>query len=523
MAKKRATLSISVLSLILLLLSATALYAHHKTDDNIGGTGNYFSNPSLNDGSSVGNQTIGKTGDLGQHHTSDGYPPEYDYLDDYDPDYPEDCTYQDESDVWKIPNVSRGQKISIKLDIDPITGTIEYPHIDMIVFSPLVSDVEYEDPGFNGLGPYTEIDSYGYNDIDPVSGKMQKEIVFTANFTGTYYLQVHTFYTNIAEDELAKYKVTRNLLSNIPTITNRSTNDYLAEYPNTGEAADSYYKIYLKKGEKLIINMQITSSTSDLNANLTLYYISNENWVRIDDLTGIVYGNPQSLTYTAPSTKNYYVRIRAASGAGPYKLTTRRIIPGAINIKGGSKVTFGSKIKIYGTLNPPSKLADQTIIIKHKPYGASSWKDLAKVKTSEYGTYYYYAQPSKLTKYKVVWNGYTPSTEINQYSRCASSIKTINVSPKLSLGVSSTRIKVGEPVKLSGDIKPKHVGHQIILQKYDSNSKKWSKIASVKTNSYGKYLYNWKPPAGYHKTRAYFKGDSDHSWASSSYRSIRVE
>jgi len=78
----------------------------------------------------------------------------------------------------------------------------------------------------------------------------------------------------------------------------------------------------------------------------------------------------------------------------------------------------------------------------------------------------------------------------------------------------------GEPVVISGAIEPKH--QDVIVKLYYSlDGDSWSQLADVRTDSEGKYSYEWdSAPPGTVYVKAYWPGDFDHKEASSASSSF---
>ncbi len=73
----------------------------------------------------------------------------------------------------------------------------------------------------------------------------------------------------------------------------------------------------------------------------------------------------------------------------------------------------------------------------------------------------------------------------------------------------------GEPVIISGSIEPKHQDAVVKLY-YSLDGDSWSELAEVRTDSEGKYWYEWdSAPPGTVYVKAYWSGDFDHKESSS--------
>jgi len=83
----------------------------------------------------------------------------------------------------------------------------------------------------------------------------------------------------------------------------------------------------------------------------------------------------------------------------------------------------------------------------------------------------------------------------------------------------STKVQ-GEPVVISGIIEPKHQDAVVKLY-YSLDGDTWTQLAEVRTDSEGKYSYEWNSsPAGTVYVKAYWPGDFDHKESSSASSSF---
>jgi len=91
---------------------------------------------------------------------------------------------------------------------------------------------------------------------------------------------------------------------------------------------------------------------------------------------------------------------------------------------------------------------------------------------------------------------------------------------KIYCGIQQDTKVQGEPVVISGSIEP---GHQDAIVKlyYSLDGNSWSQLTEVRTDSEGKYSYEWdSAPPGSVYVKAYWSGDFDHKEASSSSSSF---
>jgi len=78
----------------------------------------------------------------------------------------------------------------------------------------------------------------------------------------------------------------------------------------------------------------------------------------------------------------------------------------------------------------------------------------------------------------------------------------------------------GEPVLISGSIEPGHQDATVKLY-YSLDGDSWSELTEIRTNSEGKYSYEWdSTPPGTVYVKAYWSGDFDHKDASSTSSSF---
>lgn len=95
----------------------------------------------------------------------------------------------------------------------------------------------------------------------------------------------------------------------------------------------------------------------------------------------------------------------------------------------------------------------------------------------------------------------------------------------ISLDFSSSEVKVGTNVTVSGQIAPSGVGRQVAVRIFYrlQNATQWSNV-TVQTDSNSKYSYVWKAPNqnGTYVFKASWDGDADYEGATSPLKSLKV-
>ena len=216
-------------------------------------------------------------------------------------------------------------------------------------------------------------------------------------------------------------------------------------------------------------------------------------------------------------TATYGSRSGSASGTVPsgtssmqIDVTVPRISTSISCSVSPSLLTIGGSVTVSGAISPT--VAGVTVTLTYtKPDGSTFTHS---VTTSPSGTYSDTYTPDKIGTYSVQasWAGN------NDYKGATSDKVSFTVTKKpssISISLSSNNIIVGEKVDISGSISPPISGASITIS-YRSIGGSWSSIATVSTDSSGRYFYSWTntPPPGNYEVMASWPGNEEYDGAS---------
>ena len=180
-------------------------------------------------------------------------------------------------------------------------------------------------------------------------------------------------------------------------------------------------------------------------------------------------------------------------------------------------VNYGGTITIKGsTLRTDNKAyAGLPTNLYVRPKKSPTFKLLAALKTTSYGTVSYAYKPAVSSVFMLTFPGNadlmgTRTPDIN-----------VQVAPTISATLSPTSIRLGQVTKFSGYVAPAHYGKPVYLQQY--SNKVWKSLASVKLSSSSAYAFGIKPSVrGQIAYRVWFPADADHAQAFSPYRILTI-
>jgi len=222
-------------------------------------------------------------------------------------------------------------------------------------------------------------------------------------------------------------------------------------------------------------------------------------------------GLAQGVTYT------YAAWVKDRSGKVSPVAVTR-----LLGMKSGiattsTLVNYGGAVTIKGSLLriDNKAYAGLPFNLYVRPKNSSTFKLLAALKTSSYGTVSYAYMPAVSSVFMLVFPGN------GDLMGTATAKITVEVKPTISATLSPSSIRLGSTTKFSGYVAPAHYGRPVYLQMY--SNKVWKSIASVKLSSSGYYAFGIKPAIrGQIAYRVWFPADADHAQAFSAYRVLTV-
>jgi len=217
-------------------------------------------------------------------------------------------------------------------------------------------------------------------------------------------------------------------------------------------------------------------------------------------------------------TATYGSRSGSASGTVPsgsssmqIDVTVPRISTSVSCSASPSTVIIGGSVTVSGAVSPAVSGATVTLTYT-KPDGSTFTRS---VTTSSSGTYSDTYTPDQLGTYSVQasWDGNS------DYKGAASGKASFTVTKKpssISISLSPTSIVAGEKIEISGMISPP-IAEASVTISYRPSGGSWSTIATVSTDSSGRYSYSWTgtpPSTGSYEVMASWPGNSEYEGAS---------
>ena len=183
-------------------------------------------------------------------------------------------------------------------------------------------------------------------------------------------------------------------------------------------------------------------------------------------------------------------------------------------------LTYGSSVALSGVLTDASTgqpLASRRIALGYRAAGTSAWTQLPAATTAADGTYQSLPdRPRVNTEYIARFPG-----EGTKYRPLLSSIRPVSVKPVVTSAISSTVVKGGTPVLVTGSVTPAHSGQQVVRQAYVNGA--WQTWATATLSSTGAYTFVIKTSTPQSYTyRVLKKADADHAAAAGPTLRLRV-
>ncbi len=210
----------------------------------------------------------------------------------------------------------------------------------------------------------------------------------------------------------------------------------------------------------------------------------------------------------------------------PYSSGNHPILPletnAALTRLGGLKakpatVTFGKVTTLSGNLSSGRQnLANQPVILEHRPAGVRSFRKLTQKSTDRAGNFSFSGiKPMKNTEYRVSFAGNEPSG----LRPSTSPTMKIKVRALVTAKLSTKSIKRGKVLVASGLVTPRHTG-RVKLTIKQGKKIVVNKAVPLRNSRYS-YRYKTRRPGRY-TIQASFAGDRDHLGAKSPLKKFRV-
>jgi hypothetical protein len=192
----------------------------------------------------------------------------------------------------------------------------------------------------------------------------------------------------------------------------------------------------------------------------------------------------------------YAWSMSAAGATGPAtalagSLAVRDPRPGRVVITSwprtlvaGSRGTINMKVLLGSGTMPAA-----TIVVETRPHGTTTWKTVRTTTASTAGSLAYTVAPTVSTDYRFVHPADT-------YGPAASTSATVTtlVAAKVTARLSSTAVRTGSHVTLSGGVLPAKPGQLVSVQRYSSGA--WHTVAYVKLSSASTYRMSLEAAKG---------------------------
>lgn len=181
---------------------------------------------------------------------------------------------------------------------------------------------------------------------------------------------------------------------------------------------------------------------------------------------------------------------------------------------GKGKIRYGQRVRISGSLRP--ELGSQTIYVKKKRVGSSTWSSASTLATDSSGLFSYSNTPQSSTIYSFRWLG-------GSGVQGSSDTIRVTVKPRVSIASSRRTVRKGKSVVISGYVYPRHSGKKVNIYFYSSGDRKVRKARlSGSSSRRSKFRLRWRPAKkGRYRLRVRF-GDRDHAANNSRLITIRV-
>ena len=182
--------------------------------------------------------------------------------------------------------------------------------------------------------------------------------------------------------------------------------------------------------------------------------------------------------------------------------------------------TFGDtgSVTLSGNLTSGGNglAATQTVILEKRPAGATNWGQVATQTTGNGGGFSFAVAKSSVdrnTDFRVRFAG------AEGYKASESQVQSVKVKVGVTLNLSTTNLRLGREVTLSGAVSPAHSG-SVTLTITRSTGQVVTQTATLRNSTYS---FKYKPPArGDYTVVARFAGDADHAAGESAPRTFRV-
>lgn len=417
------------------------------------------------------------------------------------------------SDPWDTYYVDlvAGDKLSVKVTAAASTD------FDVFIYPPDASEVA--SPA--AFGSVNEIypESFTYVPVTP----------------GRYYVAVQAVPVELPATNAGSYTLTSKVEpaetdDDIQGVTLPASSPVTGTLDRYGDQ-DDVYKFFLDQGETFKFSM-----TGPSNADFDAFVFGTDaTSVFASDplLTSDGLTSSESGLFTAPSAGLYYLDIYAAFGAGAYTVSHDAGTLSILSLTGPATVRYGRSASFTGSLvetPPAAPLEGQVVTLQRKPYGATSWSNVATASVDASGNYGFTSKPTVATYYRTYF-----ANEGLDYLPVYSRSVLVKPGVSLTLPSSPSVVRRGAVFTTGGFLKPRHSAGshnvRVYAQRYErqrNGTYKWVTRRTFTTtnsnySSYSRYTARVSLPyAGRWRFISIYATTSKYAYTKTSYRYFTV-
>jgi len=285
-------------------------------------------------------------------------------------------------------------------------------------------------------------------------------------------------------------------------------------------------------GDFLLINVTVANKGNMSESfDLTVYYDSSV--VGIENVTSLASEANRTLSFNWNTVGvpggNYTIKAMASIVPGETytednqltsdKVTINRLDSNIYIYASPANITAGASTTINGSISPVRVEANVTI---YYALSEEDWTVLKNVTTGADGSYSYRWTLTNVGIYKAKADWPGDATTLPAESDVI--LVTVNMANStISVTGSSAFVTVGSNITISGAISPMRVGVNVTIE-YRLIGENWTTLATVTTDSGGKYSYNWTTTeSGSYEIKTSWEGDANTLADESDVWSVTIE
>ena len=285
-------------------------------------------------------------------------------------------------------------------------------------------------------------------------------------------------------------------------------------------------------GDFLLVNVTVANKGNVSESfDLTVYYDSSV--VGIENVTSLASEANRTLSFNWNTVGvpggNYTIKAMASIVPGETytednqltsdKVTINRLDSNIYIYASPANITAGASTTINGSISPTRVEANVTI---YYALSEEDWTVLKNVTTGADGSYSYRWTLTNVGIYKAKADWPGDATTLPAESDVI--LVTVNMANStISVTGSSAFVTVGSNITISGAISPMRVGVNVTIE-YRLIGENWTTLATVTTDSEGKYSYNWTTTEpGSYEIKTSWEGDANTLADESDVWSVTIE